>query len=61
MLTSQIKTVLLSGLMAGALNTLIAMGLTLGGSRGFGLNLLYSQCIGLSIWALVDLGRLLFI
>lgn len=61
MLTSKLKAVLLSGLMAGALNTLIAMGLTLGGSRGFGLNLLYSQCIGLSIWALVDLGRLLFI
>ena len=61
MVVSTFKKVLYSGLLAGGLNTLIAMALTLGGSRGFLLNLLYSQCIGLSIWALVDLGRLLFI
>lgn len=46
------------------LNTLIALALTLtgashgGGLRGFGINWLYSQCIGLAIWGLIDLGRL---
>ena len=46
------------------LNTLIALALTLTtashglGLLGFGINWLYSQCIGLAIWGLIDLGRL---
>ena len=46
------------------LNTLIALALTLTtashgvGLGGFGINWLYSQCIGLAIWGLIDLGRL---
>ena len=51
-------------LMASALlNTTIALALTLGhkghgiGLQALGVNLLYSQCIGLAIWGLIDLGR----
>ena len=46
------------------LNTLIALALTLTtashgvGFLGFGINWLYSQCIGLAIWGLIDIGRL---
>ncbi|NDE42252.1 MAG: sensor histidine kinase [Betaproteobacteria bacterium] len=46
------------------LNTLIALALTLTtashgvGLLGFGINWLYSQCIGLAIWGLIDIGRL---
>ena len=46
------------------LNTLIALSLTLTtashgvGFLGFGINWLYSQCIGLAIWGLIDIGRL---
>jgi signal transduction histidine kinase len=46
------------------LNTLIALALTLStasqgtGLGGFGVTWLYSQCIGLAIWGLIDLGRL---
>ena len=39
-------------------STLIALGLTAFGEDGFGENLLYSQLIGLSIWTLIDFGRL---
>ncbi len=39
-----------------ALNTLIALGLTLWGEYDFGTNLLYAQCIGLSIWGLIGVG-----
>ncbi|MFM9899690.1 MAG: sensor histidine kinase [Polaromonas sp.] len=42
-------------------NLLIAAGLTAVRDVGFGWNLLYSQCIGLSIWALIELGRHRFI
>ncbi len=41
-----------------ALNSFIALGITLFGERGFAENFLYSQCIGLSIWALIDFSRL---
>jgi signal transduction histidine kinase len=61
MLASKIKTVLLRGLQTVALNTMIATAITLGGSRCFWANLLYSQCIGLSIWVLIDLSRVQFI
>lgn len=50
-------------LASAALNTLIALALTLThsghgvGLHAFGLNLLYSQCIGLASWGLIDLGR----
>ena len=48
-----------------ALNTVIGVALTLTGTghgdgfglQGLGKNLLYSQCIGLAIWGLIDLGR----
>jgi sensor histidine kinase YesM len=37
-------------------NTVIALGITAFGEHHFGVNLVYSQCIGLSIWALLDFG-----
>jgi signal transduction histidine kinase len=51
-------------LTSASLNTLIGLALTLAdtghsdGLQSLGLNLLYSQCIGLAIWGLIDLGRL---
>lgn len=39
-----------------ALNTLIALGVTLFGPYSFASNLVFSQCIGLSIWAITALG-----
>lgn len=39
------------------LNSIIALGLTLFGEHGFANNWLYSQCIGLSIGALIHQGR----
>jgi signal transduction histidine kinase len=48
----------LRGLQAAVVNTLIALGLTLWGSSSFASNFLYSQLIGLSIWGLIDFGRL---
>lgn len=42
-----------------ALNTAIAVFLTTLGHDPFGVNLLYSQCIGLGIWAAIDGGRFL--
>jgi sensor histidine kinase YesM len=41
------------------LNTVIALGITLVGGDTFAVNLLYSQCIGLLIWTLIDGGRYL--
>ena len=40
-------------------NTLIAAAITLGTHERFAVNLLYSQCIGLSIWLFIDIGRYL--
>ena len=51
-------TMALRGLQAAVANSLIALGLTLWGSKPFGTNFVYSQLIGLSIWALIDFGRL---
>lgn len=47
--------------MVAALNSVVAVALTAFGSQqhGFGANLVYSQCIGTSIWLLIDGGRLL--
>lgn len=44
-------------LVAATLNTVIALGITAFGEREFGTTLVYSQSIGLTIWALIDLGR----
>ena len=41
-----------------ALNTVIALGITAFGESDFGHSLVYSQCIGLSTWGLIDIGRL---
>jgi signal transduction histidine kinase len=48
-------------LVVAALNSVVAVALTAFGSQqhGFGANLVYSQCIGTSIWLLIDGGRLL--
>jgi len=45
---------LLRAVQAAALNTLIALGITVFGQESFGTNLVYSQCIGLNILALID-------
>ena len=46
---------------AAAFNTVIALGITAFGAHDFGTNLVYSQCIGLSIWGLLDFGHRLLI
>ncbi|MGH6638280.1 MAG: sensor histidine kinase [Polaromonas sp.] len=56
-----LRPMLLRGLQVAAMNTLIALTLTLSGLHSFRENLLYSQCIGLSIWALIDGARLCLI
>lgn len=43
------------------LNTVIAVGITVFGEHTLGANLLYSQCIGLCIAGLIDVGRYLLI
>ena len=44
----------LRGLKVLALNTVIAMAITLFDNHELGLNLVYSQCIGISIWAYIE-------
>jgi signal transduction histidine kinase len=44
-----------------ALNTLIGIAITVFGKHSLWVNLLYSQCIGLSIWGLIEWGRHQFI
>lgn len=44
-----------------AMNTVIAVGITLFGHQGLGSNLVYSHCIGLCIATLIDAGRYLLI
>ena len=44
-------------LQAAAFNTAIAIGITAFGEHDLFSNLVYSQCIGLSIWALIELGQ----
>jgi sensor histidine kinase YesM len=46
-------------LATGVVNTVIALGITLVGGDTFAVNLLYSHCIGLLIWTLIDGGRYL--
>ena len=49
------------------LNTMIALALTLGhkgygiGLHALGVNLVYSQCIGLSIWAYIEVAIHFFV
>lgn len=50
-----------NALITAAFNTAIATLITMFQSAPWGVSLLYSQCIGISIWALVELGRRLFI
>ncbi|MBZ4210614.1 MAG: hypothetical protein LAD29_05760, partial [Rhodoferax sp.] len=38
-------------------NTFIALNLTAFGGTPFGPNLVYSHCIGISIWLLIELAR----
>lgn len=42
---------------AAAFNTAIAVGITAFGEHDFLSNLVYSQCIGLSIWLLIEVGQ----
>lgn len=56
-----IQPILRRGLQAAGLNCVIALALSLAGGQPLAANLLYSQCIGLSIWALIDLGRLVLV
>jgi signal transduction histidine kinase len=46
------------GLLAACANTAIALALTAWGESGFGQNFVFSQLIGLCIWALIDFGQL---
>ncbi len=48
-------------LLAMVFNTAIALGITAFGEHDLASNLVYSQCIGLSIWGLIDVGQYLFI
>jgi sensor histidine kinase YesM len=48
-------------IVAMAFNTVIALGISAFGEHHFGINLVYSQCIGLSIWGLMDFGCRLLI
>lgn len=52
---------LLRAVQAAALNTLIALGITVFGQESFSTNLVYSQCIGLSILGLIDFSNQWFI
>lgn len=50
-----------NALITAAFNTAIATLITMFQGTDWGISLLYSQCIGISIWALVEVGRRLFI
>jgi len=52
-----LKTIARRGLIAAAFNTVLAAAVTLTGFHGFWANMVYSQLIGLTIWALIDGGR----
>ena len=45
-------------LQVAALNTVIALGITVFGQHDLASNLVYSQCIGMSIWACIDIGQM---
>ncbi|MBL0421022.1 histidine kinase [Ramlibacter sp. AW1] len=45
------------GLQAAGMNTVIAVGLSLALSMPLLVNLVYSQAIGMAIWALIDIGQ----
>jgi hypothetical protein len=52
-----LKTIARRGLVAVAFNSVLAAAITLAGFHGFWTNVVYSQLIGLTIWALIDGGR----
>ena len=52
-----LKTIARRGLVAIVFNTALAAAITLTGFHGFWANVVYSQLIGLTIWALIDGGR----
>jgi len=51
------KPSLQRALQVAVFNTVIAVGITAFMKQGFWVNLVYSQLIGLSIWALIDFGQ----
>ena len=55
------KAIAQRGLQAFSCNMLIALFLTLIGTRSLWSNFVYAQCIGLSIWVLIDVSRTLLI
>jgi uncharacterized membrane protein YwzB len=54
MLHPPLHALLARGLKVLVLNTVIATGITLFDDHAFGINLVYSHCIGISIWALIE-------
>jgi sensor histidine kinase YesM len=56
-----VQAILERGIQTAAFNTVIALGITAFGEHEFGSNLVYAQCIGLCIWALLDGGLRLLI
>ena len=53
------RTIARHALVAAVLNTVLALAITVSGDQPFAANLLYSQLIGMTIWALIDGGRFL--
>ena len=53
------RTIARHALVAAVFNTVLALAITVSGDQPFAVNLLYSQLIGLTIWALIDGGRFL--
>ena len=53
------RTIARHALVAAVFNTVLALAITVSGDQSFAANLLYSQLIGMTIWALIDGGRFL--
>ena len=51
------RTIARHALVAAVFNTVLALAITASGDQPFAVNLLYSQLIGMTIWALIDGGR----
>ena len=51
------RTIARHALVAAVFNTVLALAITASGDQPFAVNLLYSQLIGMAIWALIDGGR----
>lgn len=61
MLSISIPALAGRGLKVLVLNTLIAITITLFDKHSFGLNMVYSQCIGLSIWGYIEVAIHFFV